>query len=110
MVEAATLPSRAAVAAEPVLDVRGVTKHFGDARTGVTAVQDVSFGVRPGEFVSIIGPSGCGKSTLFGMIGGLIDDWQGRICIDGADIRPGCRAPPASAWCSRRRAPSPGAP
>ncbi len=78
-----------AVAAVPILDVRGATKRFGDARTGVTAVEDVSFDVRPGEFVSIIGPSGCGKSTLFGMIGGLVDGWQGRISIDGAPIRPG---------------------
>ena len=88
--EAAILDVPQAVASErPILEVRGVTKRFGDSATGVTAVQDVSFDMRQGEFVSIIGPSGCGKSTLFGMIGGLIDSWQGRICIDGDDIRPG---------------------
>ena len=71
-----------AVSAAPMLEVQAVTKRFGDAQSGVTAVEDVSFDVRPGEFVSIIGPAGCGKSTLFGMIGGLIDGWQGRISID----------------------------
>jgi NitT/TauT family transport system ATP-binding protein len=42
--------------------------------TAVTAVDDMSLTVGPGEFVSIIGPSGCGKSTLFNIIGGLIGD------------------------------------
>ena len=72
-----------------MLEVHGATKRFGHAQTGITAVENVTFDVLPGEFVSIIGPSGCGKSTLFGMIGGLIDGWQGRISIDGAAIRPG---------------------
>ena len=89
MAEAAALAVPAVAAAAPMLEVHGVSKRFGDARTGVTAVENVTFDVLPGEFVSIIGPSGCGKSTLFGMIGGLIDGWQGRISIDGAAIRPG---------------------
>ncbi len=75
--------------APPILEVQAVTKRFGTAAAGVVAVEDVSFDVRPGEFVSIIGPSGCGKSTLFGMIGGLVDGWQGRIRVDGTEIRPG---------------------
>ncbi len=83
-----TVPA-AAPAAPPILEVQGVTKRFGSAQSGVTAVDGVSFDVRPGEFVSIIGPSGCGKSTLFGMIGGLLDGWEGSIRVDGADIRPG---------------------
>ena len=44
----------------------------------ITAVDDVSFSVAAGEFVSIIGPSGCGKSTLFNIVGGLIGDYEGR--------------------------------
>ena len=85
MIEAPVLAASAA----PILEVQGVTKRFGPEATGIVAVQDVSFDVRPGEFVSIIGPSGCGKSTLFGMVGGLVDGWQGRIRVDGADIQPG---------------------
>jgi NitT/TauT family transport system ATP-binding protein len=79
--------------AQPMLEVDHVTKRFGTSAAGITAVQDVSFDVAPGEFVSIIGPSGCGKSTLFGMIGGLLGGWQGRICIDGEPVRPGAVHP-----------------
>ena len=52
----------------------------------ITAVDDVSFSIAPGEFVSIIGPSGCGKSTLFNIIGGLIGDYEGRVTVAGATI------------------------
>src|SRR6185312_2602991 len=47
-----------------------------------TAVEDMSFHVAPGEFVSVIGPSGCGKSTLFHIIGGLTGDYQGRVTVE----------------------------
>ena len=50
----------------------------------ITAVEDMSFGVAPGEFVSIIGPSGCGKSTLFNVIGGLLGDYEGRVAVAGS--------------------------
>jgi NitT/TauT family transport system ATP-binding protein len=56
-----------------------VTKSFGT----VKAIDDISFEVRPGEFISIIGPSGCGKSTLFNIIGGFVDDYEGTMTIDG---------------------------
>ncbi len=72
-----------------MLEVVGASKRFTTPEGTLTAVDDVSFDVRRGEFVSVIGPSGCGKSTLFGMIGGLVPDWEGRIRIDGADIKPG---------------------
>ena len=83
------MPPAVAAAAQPLLRVQGVTKRFGAGPSAITAVQDVSFDMRPGEFVSIIGPSGCGKSTLFGMVGGLVDGWQGGISMDGTPVRPG---------------------
>ena len=82
-------PAAVAPAPQPVLDVQGATKRFATPEGDVVAVQDVSFTVARGEFVSVIGPSGCGKSTLFGMIGGLVGDWQGRIRVEGAEIKPG---------------------
>ena len=65
------------------LTVEHVSKRFGDAETGVTAVEDFTFAVAEGEFVSLIGPSGCGKSTLFHVIGGLTGDYQGRVTVAG---------------------------
>ena len=83
----------APAALPPVLEVTDVSKRFTTPEGELVAVEGVSFDVRHGEFVSVIGPSGCGKSTLFGMIGGLVDGWQGRIRIEGAEIRPGVTHP-----------------
>ncbi len=85
---AAQRPAAAPVG-QPVLEVDGVGKRFATPDGEVVALDGVSFDVRRGEFVSVIGPSGCGKSTLFGMIGGLVDCWQGQIRIDGTPVRPG---------------------
>ena len=71
---------------EPLLDVQHIVKRFVTADGPITAVDDISFAVGAGEFVSIIGPSGCGKSTLFNIIGGLIGDHDGRVVVDGATI------------------------
>ena len=84
---AAQRPAAAPVG-QPVLEVDGVGKRFATPDGEVVAVDGVSFDVRRGEFVSVIGPSGCGKSTLFGMIGGLVDGWQGQIRIDGTPDAP----------------------
>jgi ABC-type lipoprotein export system ATPase subunit len=53
------------------VEARGVTKIFGDGQEGVRALDDVSFSIQPGEFVSVVGPSGCGKSTLLRIASGL---------------------------------------
>ena len=49
---------------------------------GTRALDDVSFGVRPGEFVTIVGPSGCGKSTLLRIASGLLPATAGTVSID----------------------------
>jgi NitT/TauT family transport system ATP-binding protein len=67
----------------PLLDVERVTKRFITNEGVITAVDDISFSIAPGEFVSIIGPSGCGKSTLFNIIGGLVGDYEGRVTVAG---------------------------
>ena len=69
-----------------LLDVAHVSKHFPTPEGVVVAVDDFSFGVAAGEFVSIIGPSGCGKSTVFNIIGGLLGDYQGRVIVDGQQV------------------------
>ena len=69
-----------------LLEVERVTKRFVTAEGAITAVDDVSFSVAPGEFVSIIGPSGCGKSTLFNIIGGLVGGYEGRVRVAGDTV------------------------
>ena len=66
----------------PLLDVRGVTKRF----DGITAVQDVTFQVAPGESVGLIGPNGAGKTTLFNCIGGQLRPDDGVVVLDGRDL------------------------
>jgi len=70
-----------------LLDVRSITKRFATADGDLVAVDDVSFSVAPGEFVSIIGPSGCGKSTLFNIIGGLTGDYDGTVTVEDSTIK-----------------------
>lgn len=57
------------------------------SRRGETsALEDISFSVHAGEFVSLIGPSGCGKSTLLSLIAGLSETTTGSIRIDGREV------------------------
>jgi len=69
-----------------LLDVSHVSKRFATGDGAMTAVDDISFSVSRGEFVSIIGPSGCGKSTLFNIIGGLVGDYEGKVTVDSDAI------------------------
>lgn len=65
-------------------DVRldGVSKYFGD----VTAVEDVSFDVERGKFLTLLGPSGCGKTTTLRMIAGFETPSEGDVYLDGQRI------------------------
>jgi NitT/TauT family transport system ATP-binding protein len=76
-----TAPSSNAILTADHINVR-----FETAEGPVIAVDDVSFDVRPGEFLSVIGPSGCGKSTLFNVIGGLLTSHQGTVTVGGETI------------------------
>jgi len=85
----ATSPARldaAASPAEPILVVDDVSKTFDTPEGPLVAVDRISFTVAPGEFLAVIGPSGCGKSTLFNMIGGLLEDYDGRITVAGETV------------------------
>ncbi len=66
----------------PIIQIRNVTKCFGK----VTAVDDVSLDIVPGEFFVLLGPSGCGKTTLLRMIAGFELPTEGQILIDGQDM------------------------
>ena len=70
----------------PTLDVRDVSKRFGDGEADVLAVRNVSLAVEPGEIVLIMGPSGSGKTTLLSMMGALLRPSAGSIHLDGTVI------------------------
>jgi len=74
----------------PRIELRHVSKTFSGIDHAVPALQDISFKVMPGEFVTIIGASGSGKSTLFNLCVGLLEPNEGEILID--DERPENRA------------------
>lgn len=69
---------------EPMIKFEHVTKHFAGASQD--AVDDVSFTVEEGEFITILGTSGCGKTTLMKMVNALILPSSGRITVLGEEI------------------------
>jgi NitT/TauT family transport system ATP-binding protein len=66
--------------------VRGLSKHYHTRDGRITALQDVSFTVRDGEFAAVVGPSGCGKSTLLKLLAGLMPPSAGEAVLGGTPI------------------------
>ena len=69
-----------------VARVSRLTKSFGSAGSPVTALSNVSLGLRQGEFTAIMGPSGSGKSTLMHIMAGLDSPTSGRVWVGDTDI------------------------
>jgi urea ABC transporter ATP-binding protein UrtD len=69
-------------AVAPILEVDHLSRRFG----GLTAVDDVSMRLLPGELRCIIGPNGAGKSTFFNLISGAVEPTSGRVLFHGRDI------------------------
>ncbi len=72
---------------DTVIEIDHVTKRF-DA---FVAVDDAHFGIRRGEFFSMLGPSGCGKTTTLRMIAGFEQPTEGAVRLEGSDVS---RVPP----------------
>lgn len=71
------------------LQLDGVTKRFparGRNQEPFTAIENVTFNVKPGEFCSVVGPSGCGKSTILNLVAGLDAPTEGVVRLDGQPV------------------------
>ena len=66
-----------------IIRFENITKRFG----GVTALNDVSFGIRPGEVHAVVGENGAGKTTLVKLLAGVEQQDSGRIIINGEEIQ-----------------------
>ena len=71
---------------DSIVQVEGLSKHFGD----VTAVDDLSFTVERGQVYGVLGPNGAGKSTTLRMMMGLERPSQGSVRLFGEPVTPGC--------------------
>ncbi len=70
------------VSENTVIEISHVSKQFGDFK----AVDDANFGIRQGEFFSMMGPSGCGKTTTLRMFAGFEQPTSGEVRLDGKDV------------------------
>ena len=80
----AALPEAPAHAERTVISARGVGKTFGGG--AVIALEDATFDIKKGSFVSLVGPSGCGKSTLLRLIAGLIPKTSGSLAVHDHEV------------------------
>ncbi len=69
-----------------MLEIKNVTKIYGEGETKVVALNNVSLRVEKGDFIAVMGPSGSGKSTLLNVIGGLDRLSSGEVLLEGKRI------------------------
>jgi putative ABC transport system ATP-binding protein len=69
--------------ADPLVELKGISKHFGEGETRVDALRDVTLSVGTGEVVGLLGPSGSGKTTLLNVIGAILEPDEGWMKLDG---------------------------
>ncbi len=69
-----------------MIETSHLSKIFRTEDVETTALKDISFYIKSGEFVAIMGPSGCGKSTLLNLLGLLDSPSSGSIVFDGREI------------------------
>ncbi len=71
---------------QPNIQVEKVTKIYRMGSIGITALQEITLDIFPGEFIVLLGPSGSGKTTMLNLIGGLDSVTSGSIIVNDVDI------------------------
>ncbi len=74
----------------PIIELRDISKHFGEGDARVDALRHVSLTVMPGEVVALLGPSGSGKTTLLNIVGCIVEPASGWVKLDDEVIYDGC--------------------
>jgi ABC-type lipoprotein export system ATPase subunit len=70
---------------EKIIELKNITKSYGDGHNKLLVLDNINLTLNKGEFVTLLGPSGCGKSTLLNLIGLLDTPDSGKILIDDKD-------------------------
>ena len=70
----------------PLIELKGITRSFGQGDLAVPVLKGIDLKIWPGEFVAIMGPSGSGKSTLMNILGCLDQPSSGEYWFDGRDV------------------------
>lgn len=70
----------------PLIELKGITRSFGQGELAVPVLKGIDLKIYPGEFVAIMGPSGSGKSTLMNILGCLDQPSSGEYWFDGRDV------------------------
>jgi lipoprotein-releasing system ATP-binding protein len=86
---------------EPVVNARGLCKHYGEGERRVEVLRGFDFEVKRGEMVAVVGPSGVGKSTLLHLLGLLDRPDGGALELFGADVA-ALTVEERAAWRNRR--------
>lgn len=73
----------------PLVELKGISKHFGEGPARVDALRDITMTVSSGEVVGLLGPSGSGKTTLLNAIGAIIEPNGGWMRLDGEVVYDG---------------------
>ena len=79
-------PALSTATTPPIVEVRNISKHFGDGETRVDALRDVTLDIYPGQVIALLGPSGSGKSTLLNVIGCITEPSSGRLRLEGETV------------------------
>lgn len=74
---------------EALVELRGLSKHFGEGETRVDALREITLTIRAREVVGLLGPSGSGKSTLLNAIGCIVEPSEGWMRLDGEVVYDG---------------------